>query len=146
MKTIDKSILVGYSAEQMFNLVCQIEQYPDFLPWCEYARIVSTHDDGVTAQVGMAYGKLTQSFTTRNTHIPGRQIHLQLVDGPFSNLDGYWNFTPLGEGDDTACRTSLSLQYGFNNLLLAGLVGPVFDKIASNLIDAFFKRAQAVYG
>jgi ribosome-associated toxin RatA of RatAB toxin-antitoxin module len=146
MKTIEKSILVGFSANQMFDLVCAIDQYPAFLPWCDHAQISAYHDDGVTAEIGMAYSKLKQRFSTRNTHIPGRQIHLQLVSGPFSNLDGYWRFAPVGDTSDHACRTSLSLRYGFDNPVLAGLVGPVFDKIAANLVDAFFKRAHAVYG
>lgn len=146
MKTIEKSILIGFSAKQMFDLVGAIDQYPAFLPWCDHAQITARHDDGVTAELGMAYGKLKQRFATRNTHIEGRQIHLQLVSGPFSNLEGYWRFTPVGEPADHACRTSLSLCYGFDNLVLGGLVGPVFDKIAASLVDAFHKRAHTIYG
>jgi ribosome-associated toxin RatA of RatAB toxin-antitoxin module len=146
MKTIEKSILVWYSAEQMFDLVSAVDQYPQFLPWCDHAHILARHDDGVTAEVGMAYGKLKQSFVTRNTHVTGRQIDLQLIRGPFSNLEGHWKFNPVGDAGDAACRTELALVYGFDNSLLSSLVSPVFDRIASSLVDAFFKRANDVYG
>ena len=145
MKTIEKSILVWYSAEQMFDLVSAVDRYPEFLPWCDHAQILTQHDDGVTAEVGMAYGKLKQSFVTRNTHVAGRQIDLQLVRGPFSNLEGHWRVTPVGDTGDAACRTELALVYGFDNSLLSSLVSPVFDRIASSLVDAFFKRANDVY-
>jgi ribosome-associated toxin RatA of RatAB toxin-antitoxin module len=146
MKTIEKSILVWYSAQQMFDLVSDVDQYPEFLPWCDHASIVTQHDDGVTAQIGMAYGKLKQSFTTRNTYVAGRQIDLQLVKGPFTNLEGHWRFTPVGEADDPACRTTLAMVYGFDNSVLSSLVSPVFDRIAASMVDAFFKRANQVYG
>ena len=71
---------------------------------------------------------------------------MALVDGPFSQLDGAWIFTPVGDAKQRACRVSLELNYGFDNAALAALVGPVFDKIAGSLVDAFVKRAEQVYG
>jgi ribosome-associated toxin RatA of RatAB toxin-antitoxin module len=73
-------------------------------------------------------------------------VHLKLVDGPFSNLDGVWTFSPVGEGGERACRVELNLSYGFSNFALQALVGPVFDKVASNLVEAFVKRAGQIYG
>jgi ribosome-associated toxin RatA of RatAB toxin-antitoxin module len=71
---------------------------------------------------------------------------MKLLNGPFSQLDGTWNFTPLGDGSQRACKVELTLSYDFDNATLAKLVGPAFDKIASTLVDAFVKRAQQVYG
>jgi ribosome-associated toxin RatA of RatAB toxin-antitoxin module len=71
---------------------------------------------------------------------------MQLVNGPFSQLDGHWSFTPVGQGQQRACKVELVLNYGFSNALLGKLVGPVFDKIAGSLVDAFVKRAEQVYG
>jgi ribosome-associated toxin RatA of RatAB toxin-antitoxin module len=71
---------------------------------------------------------------------------MSLVQGPFSNLSGMWRFTPVGDGSQRACKVELDLQYGFSSKTLAALVGPVFDKIAASLVDAFVKRAEAVYG
>jgi ribosome-associated toxin RatA of RatAB toxin-antitoxin module len=71
---------------------------------------------------------------------------VQLVEGPFSRLDGQWRFHPLGDGSQRACRVELELHYGFDNATLGRLVGPVFDRIAGSLVDAFVKRAEQVYG
>jgi ribosome-associated toxin RatA of RatAB toxin-antitoxin module len=94
----------------------------------------------------MAISGLRQSFTTRNTHETDRKVLMELVDGPFSRLDGVWEFTPLGDGSQRACKVEFQLSYGFASSALAALVGPVFDKIAGSLVDAFVKRADQVYG
>ena len=146
MKTVHKSVLIWYSAEEMFALVTRVEQYPQFLPWCDHATVVSTDDAGMTAEIGISFSGIRQVFTTRNDHVPGRQVGMRLVKGPFSRLDGQWDFSPLGEGAQRACRVELRLNYGFANAALAALVGPVFDRIAGSLVDAFVKRAEQVYG
>ena len=146
MKTVHKSVLIWYSAEEMFALVTQVEQYPQFLPWCDHATVVSTDDAGMTAEIGISFSGIRQVFTTRNDHLTGRRVGMRLVKGPFSRLDGAWDFSPLGEGAQRACRVELRLNYGFANAALAALVGPVFDKIAGSLVDAFVKRAEQVYG
>jgi ribosome-associated toxin RatA of RatAB toxin-antitoxin module len=96
--------------------------------------------------VGISLAGLSQSFTTRNIHEKDRKVSLKLVDGPFSKLDGHWDFTPVGDGKERACKVNLNLRYDFDNAALAALVGPVFDKIAGSLVDAFVKRATQVYG
>ncbi len=130
----------------MFALVTDIEHYPQFLPWCDHGEVLELNDDGMLARVGMAISGLRQSFTTRNTHETDRKVLMELVDGPFSQLDGVWAFTPLGDGTLRACKVEFTLSYGFSSAALAALVGPVFDKIAGNLVDAFVKRADQVYG
>ncbi len=146
MKTVHKSVLLWYSAEEMFALVTDVDAYPRFLPWCDHAAVLSRDQHGMRAEVGIAFGGIRQTFTTRNEHIPGRQVHMKLENGPFSMLDGRWTFTPLGAPGQRACKVELKLDYGFRNAALAALVGPVFDKIAGSLVDAFVKRAGQVYG
>jgi len=146
MKTVNKSILIWYSALEMFQLVADVEKYPEFLPWCDAARVVTRAPDGLTAELGLSMAGLHQRFTTRNTHDPGRSVHISLVQGPFSQLEGRWTFTQLGNADERACRVTLELQYGFSSGALAALVGPLFDKIASSLVDAFVQRAGQIYG
>lgn len=146
MKTIHKSVLLWHSAPEMFALVTNIEHYPQFLPWCDHGEVLEQVEDGMVARVGMAISGLRQSFTTRNTHETDRKVLMELVDGPFSRLDGVWAFTPLGDGTQRACKVEFTLSYGFSSSTLAALVGPVFDKIAGNLVDAFVKRADQVYG
>ncbi len=146
MKSVHKSVLIWYSAAEMYTLVTDIARYPEFLPWCSHTRVLSATESGMTAEVGMAFNGVTQSFTTRNEHLPDREVRLHLVDGPFSRLEGDWLFTPVGDGTQRACRVDLKLDYGFSSSLLAVMVGPVFDRIAGSLVDAFVKRAEQVYG
>ncbi|MBE7941200.1 MULTISPECIES: type II toxin-antitoxin system RatA family toxin [Ramlibacter] len=146
MKTVHKSVLIWYSASQMFELVTDVARYPEFLPWCDRARVLAETGDEMRAEVGIAFGGIRQTFTTQNQHLEGREVRMALVDGPFSRLDGQWRFSPVGESADEACRVELELHYGFDNMALSALVGPVFDKIAGSLVDAFVKRAEQVYG
>jgi ribosome-associated toxin RatA of RatAB toxin-antitoxin module len=146
MKTVHKSVLIWYSADEMFSLVVDVARYPQFLPWCDRATILGEDERGMTAEIGIAFSGIHQTFTTLNEHVAGREVRMKLVSGPFSRLDGQWRFIPLGEGRQRACKVELELHYGFDNAALSALVGPVFDKIAGSLVDAFVKRAEQVYG
>ena len=146
MKTVKKSVLLWYSPEEMYALVTDVAAYPQFLPWCDHATIVAEDTQGMTAEIGIAFGGIRQTFTTRNLHVPQREVAMQLVDGPFSQLDGCWSFAALADGSERACRVGLLLNYGFDNVALGALVGPVFDRIAGSMVDAFVKRAEQVYG
>jgi ribosome-associated toxin RatA of RatAB toxin-antitoxin module len=146
MKNIHKSVLIWYAPEEMFRLVTDVASYPEFLPWCDQARVLESDAQGMLAEVGISLGGIKQTFTTRNTHEAGRSVGMSLVKGPFSNLNGTWRFLPVGDGSQRACKVELDLQYGFSSSTLAALIGPVFDKIAASLVDAFVKRAEIVYG
>ncbi len=146
MKNVHKSVLIWYSPEEMFHLVTQVDRYPEFLPWCDHARVLEHESEGVVAEIGISVGGIRQSFVTRNLHEAGRRVQMQLVRGPFSRLHGDWHFAPVGDGAQRAARVSLQLDYGFSSAPLAAVVGPVFDRIAGTLVDAFVKRAEQVYG
>lgn len=146
MKTVQKSVLIWYTAQEMFDLVTDVAKYPQFLPWCDQARVVEGDEHGMVAEIGIAFAGIHQTFVTRNEHVPGHKVDMKLVSGPFSNLDGHWTFTPVGDAGQRACKVELELGYGFKNMALASLVGPVFDKIAGSMVDAFVKRAEQVYG
>ncbi len=146
MKTVSKSVLIWFSPQEMYVLVTDIDQYPQFLPWCDRARVIETDAAGMTAEIGIAFSGIRQTFTTRNEHIEGQRVLINLVNGPFSKLEGEWNFLPLGDGSQRACKVELTLTYSFANATLGKLIGPVFDKIAGSMVDAFVKRASQVYG
>lgn len=146
MKSVHKSVLIWYSAPEMYALVTDVARYPEFLPWCDHARVLEQGEGGMTAEVGIAFKGVRQSFTTRNEHVAGREVRLHLVKGPFSKLEGTWQFLPVGGAGQRACRVDLVLDYGFSSTMLATVVGPVFDRIAGSLVDAFVKRAEQVYG
>jgi ribosome-associated toxin RatA of RatAB toxin-antitoxin module len=140
---VKKSVLIAYSASQMFDLVDDVQRYPEFLPWCGAASVIPVDEHKVKASVTINYHGVRQSFTTENTRTPPNQIEMKLVEGPFRTLDGCWRFTALNEH---ACKIEFSLHYVFSSKLLEKLVGPVFGYIANSLVEAFLRRAEQVYG
>jgi len=148
MKHVKKSVLLWYSAAEMYGLVTDIEQYPRFLPWCDKAELLQQHADGITARLSLAYMGVRHAFTTRNVQVAGQTVTVSLVDGPFSMLDGHWQFKPIGNTGDPqqACRIEFDLRYAFASLALEAVVSPVFDKVAATFVDSFVRRAQSVYG
>lgn len=143
MSDIEKSVLVGYSAKQMFDLVDDVDAYPEFLPWCGGSS-VSQRGEAVThATIKINYHHIKHSFTTENTRRPPELIEMTLLDGPFQNLDGHWRFIPLTED---ACKIEFRLHYTFAHIFLEKLVGPVFFIIANSFVEAFIERAEQVYG
>jgi ribosome-associated toxin RatA of RatAB toxin-antitoxin module len=153
MKHVRKSVLLWYSAHEMYELVTAIEQYPQFLPWCAGTQLIEHHGDGVTARIQLAYMGVQHAFTTRNQHVRDEAVTVSLVDGPFSLLDGTWLFKKLVRpgheaepGDQQACKIEFDLRYAFARGPLEAVVSPVFDRIANSFVDAFVRRAEEVYG
>ena len=126
----------------MFELVDDVESYPKFLPWCGGARVLERSGDRKTARIDIDYHGVRAHFTTDNVNRPPDAIVITLNDGPFRHLHGEWRFVALG---DIGCRIEFALAYEFATLLLDKVIGPVFGHIANTLIDAFVRRAEAVY-
>lgn len=143
MREVNKSVLVHYSAEQIYELVDAVERYPEFLPWCGAARVSRRDEHTTRATIQISYRGIKQSFTTENRKEPGRAMVIKLVAGPFKALDGNWRFTPLGEA---GCKIDFQLTYEFSSRILENLVGPVFNHIAATMVEAFVRRAAEVYG
>jgi ribosome-associated toxin RatA of RatAB toxin-antitoxin module len=143
MPHISRSALVPFSAEQMYKLVDNVDAYKDFLPWCGDSQELARGDDWVEGSVTISKGSLNKKFTTKNYLHKNKQIELTLVDGPFSDLQGFWLFESLKEN---ACKISLELDYEFSNKMLGLIVGPVFNQIANAMVDSFVKEAQVKYG
>ena len=142
MAQVNKSALVPYSAEQMYKLVDDVSAYQEFLPWCGDSKEVSRENEVVVASVTIAKGSVNKTFTTKNTSNDHQKIQMQLVDGPFKELFGFWSFQELNEN---ACKVTLKLDYEFSNRLLGLVVGPVFNQIANAMVDSFVERAKEVY-
>ncbi|MDO4637850.1 MAG: type II toxin-antitoxin system RatA family toxin [Lautropia sp.] len=139
MPIIRKSALVPYSADTMFDLVEQVENYPDFLPWCGGTTLLSRTSEGMSAAITISYRGIRQTFSTENRHERPSRIQLRLKDGPFSRLQGGWTFKALAED---ACRIDLELDYEVGSGLIARVLGPVFGHIANTLVDAFVREAE----
>jgi ribosome-associated toxin RatA of RatAB toxin-antitoxin module len=143
MTVVQKSALVKYSAQQMFDLVNDIEAYPTFLPWCAGSRIIKRDDDIVEAELMIAKGGFKKSFSTRNNIATDGRITVSLLDGPFSSLEGVWNFLPLRED---ASKISLDLEFEMSSILVNLAFGAVFNQICNTMVSSFTSRAKEVYG
>ncbi|MFA7317454.1 MAG: type II toxin-antitoxin system RatA family toxin [Sulfuricella sp.] len=143
MALVEKSVLVLHSAQQMFDLVDGVELYPQFLPWCGGTDVKWRDEASTVATVMIDFHRIKQSFTTENAKQIPSLIEMKLQAGPFRHLDGSWRFTALNE---SACKVEFRLHYEFSSKLLESLVGPVFNHITSNFVDAFVERAEKVYG
>ena len=139
MPHLQRSALVSHSPQQMFELVSGIQSYPAFLPWCDYGLVKPISDNVVEATVGIAKGRVSKRFTTRNEHLMYESIHMELLDGPFEYLRGDWLFKTLG---DESCKISLELDYKFQNSILSVMIAPIFNNIANRLVDSFCQRAD----
>ena len=143
MPNINRTALVEYSAEQMFQLVDDIAAYPEFLPWCGGAQEHNRSDTQVEASVVIQKGSINKSFTTQNRLSKPNSIKLTLLDGPFKKLNGEWRFEALS---DKACKITFTMDFEFSNRLVGMAVGPIFNQVANTFVDSFVERAKSVYG
>jgi len=123
----------------MYALINDIERYPEFVPGCSAARVVSRSDSEVVATLNIKRGPLKAEFTTRNLLEPDRRVLMQLVSGPFRVFEGLWTLTALG---DLGCRVELEMRFEFSNRVTGALFEPLFEDTAGSLVDAFVKRAR----
>lgn len=144
MSHIKRSALVHYSAAEMYQLVNNVADYAAFLPWCRSSEVKSETETEMIASVEIAKGILNKTFTTQNRLQQGKRIDLQLVDGPFKKLSGYWQFDALKT--ENACKVNLELEFEFDNAMMSIAAKPIFTQIANSLVDSFCKRAVEVYG
>ncbi|GBG15087.1 cyclase [Novimethylophilus kurashikiensis] len=142
MANVHKTVLVPYSAAQMFRLVDEVERYPEFLPWCGGVDLRWRNESGTSARLHIDYHGIKQNFTTENSKTFPTLMDIKLVDGPFRHLEGVWKFIPLAED---ACKIEFRLHYEFSGALLEKLIAPVFNHIANTFVDAFVSRAEKVY-
>jgi ribosome-associated toxin RatA of RatAB toxin-antitoxin module len=143
MTVVDRSALVGHSAQKMYALVADVESYPQFLPWCDRA-VVSVNEPGRTvATLHINFRGLKKEFTTENFNRADARIDMKLMSGPFRSLEGSWVFTALSEN---ACKVELTLRYQFASALLEKIAGPAFNDITDSFVDAFVRRADEKFG
>jgi ribosome-associated toxin RatA of RatAB toxin-antitoxin module len=123
----------------MYDIVNDVENYPEFLPWCGGVRIDHADRHSLQAAILMQAAGLDHWFTTANRMRPGESIDISLVDGPFKQLQGNWRFTAI---EDEACKIELILQYEIKHNLAAAVISPAFSRIANTMVDSFCKRAR----
>lgn len=140
--TVQRSALVNYSAQQMFDLVNDIEAYPSYMDGCVSSRILGQDEDWVEAELVLGKAGIQQAFVTRNVLNSPHTISMQLVDGPFKSLNGLWTFTALAAD---ACKVSFSLDFEMQNRLLGMAAGKLFESVSSKQVDSLVQRAKVVY-
>ncbi len=140
---VRRSALVTFSPEQMFDLVVDVERYPQFLPWVTSAELHEKSDRDLLASMEMQRAGVRERFTTRNTFERPATMTLRLVRGPFRLLEGRWSFTPIG---DAGTRIELEMRFEFANPVVSLLFGKAFEQSCNSLIDAFIVRARQLHG
>ena len=136
---VRRSALVGQSAAHVFDVIEAAEHYPRFLPWCNSARIVSRDDSLVSADLSVTWGGMHFEMRTRNPKQRPESMLIHLEHGPFQRFEGEWRLTPLAAD---ACKVAFVLDYEFESGLMTRVAGPVFNRIADTLVDAFVMRAM----
>lgn len=143
MPHISRNILVRYSAQQMYDLVNDVESYKEFLPGCVGGKVLEFDGRTMVASVDIAKAGISKTFTTRNQVVDGKSIELKLENGPFHHLNGSWQFTELAED---ACKVEFELDFEFSSGLVGLAFGRVFKELVNSMVSAFTKRAKEVYG
>jgi ribosome-associated toxin RatA of RatAB toxin-antitoxin module len=140
MREVRRSALVNKPPAVLFALINDIESYPQFVPWCTHARVLSRDAQQIVATLGVRQGPLQGEFTTRNTLEPDRRVLMQLVSGPFRTLAGEWLLNPV---DSSGCRVELVMRFSFSNPLSALVFERTFAATLGSLVDAFVARARS---
>jgi ribosome-associated toxin RatA of RatAB toxin-antitoxin module len=143
MSSFHKQVTVPYSAEQMYDLVNDINAYSTFIPLCISSEVHEEQDHKLRATIKIAKGKIGFGFTTVNTMEKGRSIAMNLENGPFKTLKGVWQFTPSGPHE---CIISLHFDFDFSNKLLGVALGGLFKQLCDSMVESFRKQAAVRYG
>jgi ribosome-associated toxin RatA of RatAB toxin-antitoxin module len=143
MTVIQRTALLPYPAERLFELVNDIESYPDYMEGCVGAQVLHRDAELIEARLELARGGIAQSFATRNRSLAPHTIELELLEGPFEKFSGRWHFQTLGS---LACKVSLDLEFTLNNSLLGAAAARLFASVTTNLVDALSRRARDVLG
>lgn len=140
---IQRSALLPYPAQALYDLVNDVASYPEFLPWCSASEVLESSEAQMRASLTVAKGGISQRFITRNQLVPGESIVMELEQGPFRQLHGVWHFKAL---TDKACKISLDLSFDYDGPLIKATLGPLFNQAANTMVDAFCQRAKQLHG
>ena len=140
---IQRSALLPYPAQALYDLVNDVASYPQFLPWCSASEVLESGPTRMRATLKVGRAGISQQFTTCNILVPGESIEMKLEQGPFSALYGLWQFQALS---DSACKITLDLTFDYSGALVKATLGPLFNQAATTMVDAFCQRAKQLYG
>ena len=142
MPTYAEHKVLPYKPEQLYGLVADVGRYPEFLPWCVGAKVVSQTESELHADLTIGFGPFRESFRSRVDLHPYQQIKVQYERGPFHHMNNTWTFKP----DPRGCRVDFWVDFEFRSRILQAAIGTVFNEAVKRMINAFLKRAHDVYG
>lgn len=142
MPTHAESRTVAYRPEQLFDLVADVARYPEFLPWCVGARIRSSSETELVADLTIGFGPFRESFTSRVALERPGSIKVRYENGPFRYLNNTWTFSPDARG----CKVDFFVDFEFRSRILRAAIGVVFHEAVRRMVNAFLARARVVYG
>ena len=142
MPTHAEQRTLPYTAEQLFDLVADVERYPEFLPWCVGARIRERRPDLIVADLLIGFRMFRERFTSKVTLARPGRIDVAYSEGPFRYLDNHWIFEPV----DGGCRIDFFVDFEFRSAILQKLIGVLFNEAVRRMVAAFETRAQQLYG
>lgn len=140
---IQRSAILPYPAHCLYQMVNDVESYPEFLPWCSKTKLIHADEVSMSAEITAAKVGLSHSFITSNKLQANERVEINLVKGPFKHLHGVWEFKQLS---DEACKMSLDLEFDYSGSLIKATLGPFFTHAANSMVDAFCQRARKLYG
>ena len=143
MATVKRSALVMHSVSDMYHLINDVLSYPKFLPGCADSKVLHHDQESMQASLMVKKAGMTKWFTTQNRLEKDNKVNMELVDGPFKRLKGFWELVPLS---DEACKVILELEYEFSNNMIELAFGRAFNNLTHNMVSAFTTRAKEVYG
>lgn len=143
MAIISRSALVMFSCKQMYDLVNDVESYPQFIPNCADAKCLSQTEEHMEGALLISKAGLSKWFSTTNKLFENERVELSLRDGPFKKLEGVWLFTAL---DEQACKVELNIEFEFSSKMVEVAFGGIFNHLVTNMVSAFTQRAKSIYG
>ena len=144
MPTHAEKKVLPYTPKQLFDMVADVESYPQFLPWCLNCRITKRVDDQTfMADLVIGYKVFREKFTSRVTVTPNEKIHVEYLEGPLRYLSNKWEFIDNGDGTTTI---DFYVDFAFKNAFFQGLMGVFFNEVVRRMVGAFETRAVQLYG
>ena len=143
MPKIHETHTLPYTAEQMFDLVADVDRYPEFLPWVVATRVRRDSETELTADMLVGFKALREKFTSKVIKDRPHRINVHYVDGPLRDLDNNWVFTDCG---DNCCEIDFRVDFAFKNIMFETLAGQYIDRAFRKMVDAFEARAAELYG
>ncbi len=146
MPTHAEKRVLRHTPEQLYQLVADVHRYPEFLPWCVGARVLSRDEGKLVADLTIGFKMFRETFRSEVALERPRQVRVRYLDGPFRYLNNTWTFTEVAHGNGVGTQVDFFVDFEFRSRLLQAVIGTVFNEAVRLMVRAFERRAMALYG